>query len=674
MYPKKCYERIGRMNLSNFCLSGNCLIQLNWIILIPLFLIIGFLISRFVTRFYNPAKKIQSHLVKIAEGLQKYKKENNQVLEVSNLKPLFVEEPFKHLWAEYEDTLHLVRAPDGEPISIRATASSEIYFSKESVIDTQIDAEFFRHLPGILTGIGIIGTFSGLVWGLFLFNPADPVDTLGTLLQEVTSAFIGSGLAIFAAIGITFFEKTTINKCYRLLEVVNNRIDDLFSKGVGEEYLYRLVSASEKNSANTASLKDALIEDLKKLMHEVADKQISAQLQSSQNISSQISGAIKEGLDGPMNELMDVVKKASGEQGGAVTGMLENLLSAFMAKIDQTFGSQIQNINSAIQKSSDSMTMVQEAMTRLIADISGAGQKATSEMSAKMEESMAKAALAQEQMNQQLRSFVEELRKLILEQQSQTKQAMDETMQKILFELEKSISVISAERENQAVADKARAERLVAETEGLYSGLTDNVVQLMSDVKDAAFKTEENIRAIQNAATGAISGMNDGALVMQDAADRFTKAGESIGTVFDKSRVVTDQLEQTAATLQLASASVRTAFEKYDESRESVQAYVLQLQNLVENAKKEAGLSSQMLSDLERILSALQTAEKQSTDYLNQVNSVLKGSFQQFGQEMVAQVEVLKEKSDTLLTGSLGALEGAVQSMLIQMTKLKKAE
>lgn len=640
----------------------------------PVLIVIGFLLSRFVTQYQNPAKKLQFELEKIADGLQKYKKDNIQILDISNLKPIFAEEPFKHLWAEYEDTLHLVRAPDGAPISMRATATSEIYFSKESVVDTQIDADFFRHLPGILTGIGIIGTFSGLVWGLLKFNPVEPDKTLELLLHEVTSAFLGSGLAILAAILITYFEKTTLNKCYRLLETVNNRIDDLFSKGVGEEYLYRLVSASEKSSANTASLKDALIDDLKQLMHEVADKQINAQLQSAQNISSQISGAIKESLDAPMKDLMDVVAKASGEQGGAVTGMLENLLSAFMAKIDETFGSQIQNINTAIQKSSDSMTMVQEAMTRLITDISGAGQKATSEMSAKMEESMAKAALAQEQMNQQLRSFVEELRKLMLEQQNQTKQAMDETMQKILFELEKSISVISAERENQAVADKARAERLVAETEGLYSGLTDNVVQLMGDVKDAAFKTEENIRAIQNAATDAISGMNDGALVMRDAADRFTQAGDSIGGVFDKSRVVTDQLEQTAATLQLASASVRTAFEKYDESRESVQGYVLQLQNLVENAKKEAGLSSQMLSDLERILGALQTAEKQSTDYLNQVNSVLKGSFQQFGQEMVAQVEVLKEKSDTLLTGSLGALEGAVQSMLVQMTKLKKSE
>lgn len=648
--------------------------NLNWFILVPVFIVIGFLIMRFVTHYQNPAKKLQNELDKIAKKLAQFKKENTRIQDISDLKPIFSEEPFRHLWAEFEDTLHLVRNSSGDAVSMRATSASEIYFSKESVVDTQIDADFYRHLPGILTGVGILGTFSGLVWGLLLFRPEDPDGTLQYLLYEVTSAFIGSGVAILAAIGITYYEKTTLNKCYRLLETLNNRIDDLFSKGVGEEYLYRLVSSSESNSANTASLKDALIEDLKKLMHEVADKQISAQLQSAQNISSQIAGSIREGLEVPMKDLMDVVAKASGEQGGAVTGMLENLLSAFMAKIDETFGSQIQNINTAIQKSSDSMTMVQEAMTRLITDISGAGQKATSEMSAKMEESMAKAALAQEQMNQQLRSFVEELRKLILEQQNQTKQAMDETMQKILFELEKSISVISAERENQAVADKARAARLVSETEGLYSGLTDNVVQLMGDVKDAAFKTEENIRAIQNAATGAISGMNDGALLMRDAAERFTKAGDSIGGVFDKSRIVTDQLEQTAATLQLASASVRTAFEKYDESRESVQSYVLQLQNLVENAKKEAGLSSQMLSDLERILGALQTAEKQSTDYLNQVNSVLKGSFQQFGQEMVAQVEVLKEKSDTLLTGSLGALEGAVQSMLIQMTKLKKSE
>jgi hypothetical protein len=647
---------------------------LNWIILAPLLSIILALVLIFFIKYSLPASRLQTDLKKIAAELTKFKKSDTLLLDTELLRPIFKKEPFQHLWSEYEDTLHLFRSTEGSPVSIRATSTSEIYFSKESVVDTQIDADFFRHLPGILTGIGIIGTFTGLVWGLHLFNPDKPVETLDQLLREVTSAFIGSGFAIFAAIGITYFEKTSLNKCYQLLEAVNNRIDDLFSKGVGEEYLYRLVSASEKNSVNTASLKDALVEDLKQLMHEVADKQISAQIQTNQDLSNQIAGAIKDSLKGPMEDLKVVVEKASGDQSGAVSGMLENLLSAFMAKIDETFGSQIQNINAAIQKSSDSMLMVQEAMTKLITDISGAGQKAASEMSAKMEESMARSALAQEQMNQQLRSFVEELRNLILEQQNQTKQAMDETMQKILAELEKSISIVSAEREAQANNDKDRAKRLVDETQGIYSGLTDNVIQLMDQVKNVASKTEENIRAIQNVATGAISGMNDGALVMREAAEKFTKAGDSVSDVFDKSRTVTGQLEQTASTLQLASASVRTAFEKYDSTRESVQNYVLQLQSLVENAKKEAGLSTQMLKDMERILSALQTAERQSTDYLNQVNSVLEGSFQKFGQEMVAQVEALKTSSDTLLTGSLSALEGAVQSMLMSVAKLKKTE
>ena len=59
------------------------------------------------------------------------KKDNVQILDISNLKPIFSAEPFAHLWAEYEDTLHLVRAPDGEPISMRATSTSEIYFSKD---------------------------------------------------------------------------------------------------------------------------------------------------------------------------------------------------------------------------------------------------------------------------------------------------------------------------------------------------------------------------------------------------------------------------------------------------------------------------------------------------------------------------------------------------------------
>ena len=71
-----------------------------------------------------------------------------------------------------------------------------------------------------------------------------------------------------------------------------------------------------------------------------------------------------------------------------------------------------------------------------------------------------------------------------------------------------------------------------------------------------------------------------------------------------------------------------------------------------------------MISDLERILGSLQTAEKQSVDYLDNVNNVLKGSFETFGSEMVEQVKNVSVANDKILTNSLGALQAAVESMI----------
>ena len=42
---------------------------------------------------------------------------------------------------------------------------AEMYFNGQSVVDGRLRAEFFKHLPGLLTGIGIIGTFTGLIGG-----------------------------------------------------------------------------------------------------------------------------------------------------------------------------------------------------------------------------------------------------------------------------------------------------------------------------------------------------------------------------------------------------------------------------------------------------------------------------------------------------------------------------
>lgn len=635
----------------------NFLSHLNpFILTIILLFVFGFSYL-YYKQYQVPANRLKNRLIEINKKLAELSLGEPGSVAPEELADLFKDKPFLNMWREYRQSLHSMRSEDGEKLSIRSTSSSEIFFNKESIVDNYINADFFKHLPGILTGVGIIGTFTGLVWGLGKFNSQRASETLDALLGEVTSAFLGSGLAIFFAIVITFFEKKTINQCYQLVEELNKSLDSLYAAGVGEDYLARLVKAAESSATHAASLKDALIRDLEELMN-----------RQTTSISGSISGALKD----PLGKIGDAVQNFSTGQGAAVSSLLENLISGFMEKMDQTFGSQIQGINEAIQRSSDSMATVQGALTKLVSDISNAGETAAQQMSQKLEESMERAAQAQERMNEQLRAFIQELKELIIQQQGETKNAMDETMRKVLSELENAISSIASERSKQIEMDEGRARNLTESTQNLYGGLSENVSKLIEDIKISTIKTEENISEIQKVSTSAISGMNDGALNMKIAADKFANAGDAVTNVLEKSKDMTGKMEQVSTTLELTSSTIRDLFEGYQQSKRENEKYVLELTGLVEIAKRDAAVGKEIVGEMERVISTIRNAEASSTQYLDKINSVLKESFESFNSEMLAAVEKMNKENVQTLSSAASSLSSAVEVMVASVLKLRK--
>lgn len=633
------------------------LADLNPYIISCIIFFVGLLSYFYVTKYQKPGTKLEEKLKEINAQLLALSKSSDADVDLNALKGIFNEKPFINLWQEYSQSLHVVVSEDGEHSAVRSTVPAEVFFSKESIVDSQINAEFFRHLPGILTGVGIIGTFTGLVWGLGSFSASKASETLDLLLGEVKSAFLGSWFAILAAILITFFEKRVLNNCYKQVDELTEQLDGLFSAGVGEDYLARLVRATESSATHAASLKDALMRDLEVLMSKQA---------------TQIGVSIGESLKAPLETIGGAVKDFSTGQGQAVSGMLENLLAGFMDKLDQTFGSQIKGINEAIQKSSDSMTLVQMAMTKLIDDISNAGKSAASEMSMKMEESMQRAALAQEAMNEQLRMFIEELKQLMIQQQGETKNAMNETIQKVLGELEAGIHSIAEERNKQIAQDQQRTTDLTDSTKQLYGVLSENVAMLIEDIKQSTIKTEESISQIQRVSTSAISGMNDGAINMKLAAERFADAGNAVTEVLEGSKNITVQMEQAAQSLQGTTSIIKDLLYKYEESRQASQSYVQELTALIATAKREAGVSEKIVADMQRIMDTLNSTEKLSTQYLDTVNSVLTTAFEKFNSEMLAQVTKINAENDKLMASSIGALRAAVETMVSSTLMLRE--
>lgn len=647
---------------------------------IPLavFLIVVALTALFMAGYAIQGVRVGWQLSTALRGISTLKRGDGPV-DPDDVAKVLRGEPLKHLWEEYDDTLHEVKKAgrgDAALIEVRATVPAEMFFTREVLVDSRLFDDFTRHLPGVLTGLGIIGTFAGLLEGLGKFDAsstATAVAGLKPLLDGVAHAFSASAIAIACAMFITFASRLVLALFYRRVERLNHAIDSLYATGAGEEYLSRLVHSSEKSEAHAAQLKQALVEDMTQLMTNLVERQIAAQAEASRSLGTHLGEAITTTLAGPLEAMTSVMERTGESNSHAVSGMLENLLTGFMAKLEDTFGGQMRGIHEQIDKSAAAMNTVQHALQQLVQDINKSNEQATNRLSGTLEDAMKQAAANQQVLTDQMREFVAEFRRLAAEEQSKSQDVMNRAMTEVLDQLTTAIGQMEAVRKNAASQEQSRSEVLADHTQELVGGLSSQVDTLLKTVSEQVTQTQRNIDAIGAVATKAIDGMNSGALTMTSAAQRFESAGGSVADVFDRSAKVSEQLTGTATVLQAAAAAVRQGFEQYENTRRTVDANVAALGSLLESARKETGLSKELLADLERIVQQLKVAETQNLQYLEGVSSTLAQSFESFGTQLTDQVRKAIGETDKHLGGGVAQLNGVVQQIGVAMSRLKKA-
>ena len=201
----------------------------------------------------------------------------------------------EHLWLEYADSLH--EQHDGQSVRLRSTLPAGAVFRPDILVDIPLRTDFFKHLPGIFTGVGIIGTFYGLLTGMKSFSVSNNSvvvrDSLTRLLHGVSEAFLISASAISLAMIVTFAEKLAVARLYAQSEKLAQLLDGLFEGGAGEEYLARLVESSESLPVQIA---DLFRIELKRTLFELHEKQTASAAANSDELAARIEAALKEPL------------------------------------------------------------------------------------------------------------------------------------------------------------------------------------------------------------------------------------------------------------------------------------------------------------------------------------------------------------------------------------------
>jgi predicted XRE-type DNA-binding protein len=504
---------------------------------------VAFLLLLFLGWYVWQAVRAWWHLRRAVRDLKgvRRQKSNGETVTKDELQQVFNATFFASAWNSFRDTLHeQYDYQDGQKrlVSIRSTLPAEAIFSPQSLVDARLNVEFFKHLPGILTGIGIIGTFYGLINGIQHFDPSllakaktDPAQMdklfsgLKVLFEEVQGAFIASFFAIGAAMLITLLEKVLLNVCYRKLEELCRILDELYEGGVGEDYLASLVKSSSESATQTAQLKQSLVTELSELLRELNTKQIeqsealgillSGKIQEHIEVNESHGKQFRDELKEGLAEIGEKVVGVTGGQGDTMTGMLEHLIQTFSANIQSTFGNQMKGQAEMMNTAVASMAEMQSGFKDLLQDLRESGRSEREDLTTKVTSLIEMLESQQGKLENQMTAFIESMHTQIGDSQRETMVQVKESLQeiqgsvgKILLDMDKDRKeTIFLEREQHREFSET-SKRLVTDMGTQVGGLVERnqkVVESMGEKVSA--QLSDSLTAVHASVNQLLAGM-----------------------------------------------------------------------------------------------------------------------------------------------------------------------
>lgn len=577
-----------------------------------------------------------------------------------------------HLWRKYQETLHPEKELNSktgfyEVVRYRSTMPAEVIFSREMLADTVVASEFFRHVPGVFTGLGIIGTFIGLIGGIKGFTVSEDSqivrDGLNSLLHDVSEAFTVSFFAIALAMLVTLIEKLQISGLYAKIEELCQVIDESFESGAGEEYLARLVKSSESAEKETKILKDALVTELKQVLEGLTDRQIQQAALNAESVADRIVAGMNDGLREPLNTIGEAVKSVGGNQTDSVNRLIVDTMSAMTAQIKDLFGDQIKGINGMQQETISALQNTLGRMDELTAKMGQTGTSATEQMAAKIGEAIADMEVRQRAINDELMKAVTSIRNDVSGSQAETSLKTQEAIAAMSASVTEMISGLASMVDRASLQDLARTDALTQHATATQDALSANLTKTLMQVGDVGQAIEQAVGRMEKVTSETVARMTEGANTLYIAASDFAKAGAKTSETLDKANALSGQLGVASAALTGSSNTLTAAVSDYKNVRDEVMRLVTELRSTVESAKTEATLTADVLARIKAATDNLVAAERQAEEYLARVSDVLADAHGEFSKNITSTLRTANTEFHQHLTSATKILGDTVYGL-----------
>jgi len=416
-----------------------------------------------------------------------------------------------------------------------------------------------------------------------------------------------------------------------------------------------------KASAKEAKqLKQSLVGDLKQILEELTERQISANLTSSNQIADRVVAGVSDSLKEPLTNISEAVKHATGNQGEAVNRLLTDTMAALTAQLRDLFGQQITGINQMQQQTIEAMATAVGKLEQLVADIGTTGAQTTTSMVDKLNDAIATIEGRQAAMDAQIQSLIGRIIAQVSQSQSETDQKLHEALSTMSQEVASAVGTLKEMVHSASQEDAARHRILEQGTTTAVSTISAEVRTICDQSAASAQAMQKAVAAMERITTDSISRMNLSADRLYGASEKFAQAGNATAGVLDRAQALIKQMNDASGALTGSATVLNAAINDYKATRDSLANMIAALNGSVESAKREASLTSDIISRIERSAVVLREAEVEAEKYLKGVTGVLAKAHAEFSIQITSTLEKVNGEFHAHLQRATGALAGAI--------------
>lgn len=574
---------------------------------IAYFIVALFLFGRKVYKRCKLLKRLTENIRNIDKPVQPkdlHKIENwfNKAYEKSSLR----NKEFSEAWKDFQNTLVTRDIKDNQKI-VYKTEGVEHYLNEDRLIGQYLNLRYWSSIPSQLVGLGILGTFFGLTYGLsgIKFTDVKTInDSIRQLLAGSSVAFVTSIWGMFTSLLFNLAEKHSIGSLGMNIANLQREINQLFSLTAQEEIQYRQLDELEQQTSTLKAFSTDLANNIKVAMDTIISDRLdnlakqttqiyehSSQstqkiVEEVQKLGENIGNHVKEGVSNTiqnqllpalenLNNAVSEIRKLKEESS---LNAIQQMVDKFQASFSNTTITQLEELSKTVNSASSGLASLPKQISEIMAEV----QEQVKETQKILTQS---SISAQEDADRRIREMEQEFTTLI--------QTLQNSINEQQIALVRTVGNISEEA--ASVTDIMREQ-----VQNAAQSYSKSIKELQQGVNILLNQQHSQTQAVNNLCENTISILEKGYQLVKQMDESLT----SIKDVFKNTQTLSNQLLNGSQKLNDAGLILTKTSAQFAEQNER---YLTANRETLKQVQESLNHSQQILSDYAQKFQIIQT-------------------------------------------------------------------